>query len=63
MRIGEVFVPWKPKRRLFLTHPAIINPNDKETEKTGRKIAGWSVEVIDPGLNDQEAQKIGIFAA
>jgi hypothetical protein len=50
-------------RRLFFAHPAVIDPDDKQTKNTGGEIAGWSVKIKYPGFNDTKTQDVGIFLA
>ena len=50
-------------RRLFLAHPAIINPDRKETEKTGTEIPGRSVEIIHSRFNNTKTQDVWILLA
>jgi hypothetical protein len=50
-------------RRLFLAHPAIINPDRKETKKTGTEIPGRSVEIIHSRFNNTKTQDVWILLA
>ena len=51
------------RQALFSAHPAVIEPDDKETKETGTEITSRSVEVIYPSFNNAKAQDVWIFPA
>jgi hypothetical protein len=48
---------------LSLADPAVVDPDREEAQKSGGEIAGGSVKIIQPRLDDAETQKIWILRA
>lgn len=51
------------RHRLLFAHPAIINPDGKEAEKTGGEIPGRPVQIIYSGFNNAKTQKVRVLFA